>query len=301
MNGLDFYKNTKKKCGTPFAIINTMRCFFLEHKLKAYFYAILLSVLAICGPARAQYGQCSQFLGPELTIVLSNDISDILAQDYFGSNNWAKEYITLTGKESLINQSDPRLGSLGLLVEKGGLCGPTCLANVYIAKDSLTAKTPSDYWSQQAPQLIHRILNRYNEHVLGVKGLPYVDPRMGTFLEYYMSEGSSILREMGIRARNLDVKSPDHIFYQIRRKDSIIVGQVEFPQSEQLSGAHAIMILGADSKNKRLILADPNEPNKILITDYVLDGYKLKFFLWPDLYHGVETLVTLESAYLFTF
>lgn len=251
--------------------------------------------------AWAQYGQCAKFLNStDRSILLFNATETLLSFDYFGNNNWAKEYIHLTQTKSLLNQMDPRLGEMGLLKEGGGLCGPTCLANVYAVKDSLVSQRTSQYWAQNSPQLVRDILRKYHDHMLSIKELPIMDPREGTFTQYYMSEGSKILQEMGITARNLDIKSPTHIFHLLKTRDSIILGNASFVE-KNIGAQHAIIILGVDANNNRLVIADPNHPNQILVTPYTQVNLRIRFTLWPDLYGGNKNAeAELDAAYLFT-
>ena len=234
----------------------------------------------------AQYGRCEKYLNNVPTAHLYSTSSVLLQSTYFGNNNWAKEFVNLATTSKLLNQTDPRLGEMGLLKEGGGLCGPTCLANAYIAKDSLMSKTPSDYWSQNSPQLVRSILDKYFKYTLSIKDLPYMDPREGTFIQYYMSEGSFMLKEMGLKARNLDIQSSTHIFYLLKSRDALVAGSVKFMDASLTDSRHAILILGADSASQRLVVADPNMPHQILVTPYVITRGKIQFSLWSELYAG---------------
>lgn len=266
-----------------------------------YFLGLVYWVfLGLSVPVWAQYGRCEKYLHNVQRVRLYSSAADILQSTYFGNNNWAKEFVRLATDSKLINQMDARLGEMGLLKEGGGLCGPTCLANAFIAKDSLVSQPPSNYWSQNAPTLVKTILDKYFHYTASIKELPYMDPREGTFIQYYMSEGSFMLKEMGLKARNLDVKSPTHIFYMLKSRDSLVAGSVKFLDSPLLSDSrHAILILGADSVSQRLVVADPNMPHQVIVTPYQIERGKIQFSLLSELYAGSKK-VELEEGYLFT-
>lgn len=275
----------------------------MKHIFFSIFTATYLLIMGVTAPAWAQYGRCVKYLNNKplpLTPQLIQSTSELSSTLYFGNNTWAKEYIQLATTSKLINQSDPRLGEMGLLKEGGGLCGPTCLANAYISKDSLVSQTPSSYWTQNSPLLVKTILDKYFNYTLNIKELPYMDPREGTFIQYYMSEGSFMLKEMGLKARNLDIQSPTHMFYMLKSRDSLIAGSVKFLDSMELRDArHAILILGADSVTGQLVIADPNMAHNILVTPYTVNRGRIQFSLWSELYAGSKK-VELDEGYLFT-
>lgn len=271
-----------------------------QHKLNQLLcYAIILLAL------QSRANQCNEYLidSADNELILVLDANKIVKSNLFGTNRLAVSYLALAGKQKLLIQSDPRLTEDELLVTGGGLCGPTCLTNIYLAKVQMNDVGALRYWLNYAQDLVREILDKYMWHILTNSRRTIHDPRLGTYLDIYLNERNAVLESLGLRSYQADLEATGYNLNFLKSQNALVVASVRFRSANISAHAnHAVVILGVDIKSKKIIISDPNHPNQIVISPFKIENGEFIFYLWNDTYvqDGDTSSVVLNAAYYIT-
>lgn len=164
-------------------------------------------------------------------------------------------YYSLASEGKLIRQQDKTLEDRNLLIENGGLCGPTCMVNMSIAglarKGMMFEKAPD--------QAIHDIVTTYEKFFAA-------DAREGVYLDALTTAGRRIYGRLFLPRPIL--KLPGDMEYYLESGSGLIMVAIHFKTSHT---AHAMAILKVDKKTQTLIVSDPNAPELIYRVPYIMD------------------------------
>lgn len=231
-------------------------------------------------------------------------VDELVGANDIKYNSWAADYVTMALQNHLISQSDLRLYEMNLIIEGGGLCGPTCVTNIAISRDFHISEGKSTYWSRHAPTFINGLINSYRRAILKFKELAGENALLGTYLEFFTGEFNSDIPDLGVYARSIPVDSPNMMNHHLKNKNGILLALVEFidPLSPFYNSGHAIVILGMNKETKHLIVSDPNNPDIVLRTPYKIIQSTLEFNLQDEEYHqtGTGARVRLVEVYSYT-
>ncbi len=277
-------------------IKNVVRKFVLFNFLFTLVFLLFTEVFA---------NQCLDYLiqSPDNELILVLDTYKIMDQDLFGQNRLAISYVSLASEKKLLEHSDPRLKDEQLIVAGGGLCGPICLTNIFLSKKRMNKSGSFRYWFNYTQDLVRDILDNYMWHTAAVLKEELHDPRMGTFLQRYLDGDNIVLENLGLRSEPIDLKDYNYNFDFLKTNDAVLMVNVKF-RSTNVSPetGHAVIILGVDTKSKKLLVSDPNHPNEILMTPYKVENNEFIFYLWNENYvsEGDTSSVVLQSAFYIT-
>lgn len=286
--------------------------FKVYHRIKALCLRInkrklnqLLYCTIIFLNVNSNANECNEYLidTPDNELILVLDANKLFKSNPFGTNRLALSYSALAGKQKLLVQSDPRLNEDELLIMDGGLCGPTCLTNVYLAKVQMNDVGALRYWLNYAQDLVREILDKYMWHILTTSRRMIHDPRMGTYLDIYLTEKNAVLESLGLRSYQADLEATGYNLNFLKSQNALLLASVSFRSTNISTNVnHAVVILGVDTKKKKLFVSDPNHPNQIIITPYKIENGKFTFYLWNDTYvqDGDTSSVVLNAAYYIT-
>lgn len=185
----------------------------------------------------------------------------------FQNGTTKRVYAELALGGMLLQQTDARLNEHNLFVPNGGLCASTCMTNV-LGAASLPAENVLSF-KTQSPLMLARLVQEYNAQL-------NEDARIGAHVDSVADIANSIFHELIALNQHFSLDQditiaattkkealfPNRIFSALKG-DSIAIGSVR-PIDKSIRSAHAIVILGVDYENKKLIISDPNVPNDIL-------------------------------------
>lgn len=187
----------------------------------------------------------------------------------FGDNILAQKYVRLANQGFLLNQNDPRLHKLGLIVPNGGLCGPTCLVNTLGALLSTSGEAFRDN-SDIASKLVVTLYNWRSN----------ADARYGTNTPS-LTEPYQFLLELHNSRVSREQDAYELPMEEASSRSSLMIASVnltnERGQRQGSHGRHAIIILKIDPKERLIYVSDPNHPNQVYKADYWLQQGKPKF------------------------
>lgn len=253
---------------------------FLVHFLFLNFNILTFKAYAQKAPT------CSEFLDSDLLYYTTTKYEALVPQ-VIPANSWAADFAYLSVNQHLISQTDPKLKALGLVLpeeEKGGICGPTCVGNIAASLDFHTSQRRSLYWVNNVDVFIDGLIRKYQEIALQYNDPTGHNPLLGTFTHFFASEYNEKNIEMGVKAEHFSDANPLRLMIQVKKSNKLIVGTVTFHQDKTAHARHAIVILGINLSKKQLLIVDPNDPHKILVTSYLVLNDKMYFSLNEDLY-----------------
>lgn len=162
----------------------------------------------------------------------------------------AQHLYDLSQKNRLIHQLDNRLYQRQLIVQNGGLCGPTCAVNViHAVADYLGLGTQKfDHADYYIHRMIDHIWQSYRK-----------DARMGIDFEALSSAMDRIRRELGIDLSFYRALLP----YNNIDPSWLRLGFNELAIASITVGNgmnHAIILLEIDTRNRQILYIDPNHP-----------------------------------------
>lgn len=257
----------------------------LSLKFKALLHFLILGLSFInFSYAHAQsVGSCKLLLSqnplysfkPKFDILGPNEVETL-----FPTWTSKRYYSELALAGLLLEQQDTRLNEYDLFVPNGGLCATTCMTNI-LGASTLQLENVMTF-TRQAPLILSRIVHEYNLQV-------QQDARYGAHVDLVADVTNSISDELfalnqfisfeeAITLSASQIKSefyPNRIFSAIRG-DTIAIGSV-MPLEGESNLGHAIVILGVDNDNKKLIISDPNFPNDILSVPFKYNAVGTEF------------------------
>jgi hypothetical protein len=266
-------------------------------KTASFGLYVLLTLSSLATNAR----ECSSFLSR--TYISSQNHKFLIQNSLIQPESWASDLALLATQGHLISQSDPSLSARGLLVESGGLCGPTCVAFIVASKDFYQSKRRSFYWVENIDSIVLRLINNYQTVALGLNDPTGHDPRLGTVLELYTSRFNQQNLEWGLYSRQIDEESISHMNYYLNIKNGIVIATASFlgSSSSPSTAKHALILLGVHTEHQLLTLIDPNQPWDVLVTKYEIKNNKIHFRLNDSLYGGQgQSDVYISAATSFT-
>ncbi len=155
----------------------------------------------------------------------------------------------------MLNQHDPRLAAANLIVNEGGLCGPTCTFNLLAAVE-LETQVPirtsldpaTEFWNfyNEVKQTDIRkgtseiILAEYLSRRMSAAG--FTDSKVGVMSTRKGHSSSSVLK-------NLSDPTRSHII--------MVVGTT----NEGIEKGHFLIVKAVDRESNKVLVIDPNAPH----------------------------------------
>lgn len=273
----------------------------LTERLITVISTTLLVITFLGSISQAQ--QCQRYLNPQISInLLTNAYSEVVNPTFIQQGSWASSLADLAVSGRLISQTDPKLDAMNLLADGGGVCGPTCISYIAASQDFHSSKKRSTYWVDNLHIFIDGLLRNYQEIALAQNHSTGLDPRMGTILDFFTSNLNPRINELGVNARMVNETDIVNLEKSLRNQDGILIGVAQLIKRRSTGYvAHAIIILSINTSDKLLVILDPNNPSKLLITNYTVYNDKIYFALdetvWGD---SGTNQVYLSDATLFT-
>jgi hypothetical protein len=185
-----------------------------------------------------------------------------------------ESYRELALDDKLINQLDPRLERLNLIVPDGGLCATTCAVNVL----------RSFYEFLELPHSTFRADRRIRDMARFARDELNVDARMGLGLD----DTAKVMKMMAARLEdftlNTNVKhGPINEADLTPYHDELNIISVS---TRHPAIYHALVVLEIYPESKQIVISDPNEEGKILYTFYEFVQHEMgwttiKIYLHP--------------------
>ena len=246
--------------------------------------SLVLSALIAFSSLALEAQECSNYLSNTYTI--TQNYNFLIHSGLVRPKTWGGDLAFLATHGHLISQSDELLAAQGLLVENGGLCGPTCVAYLIASKDFFESQRQSLYWVDNTDTIILKLLNNYQIVALGQNNPTGHDPRLGTHLELYTSRFNTQNSEWGFYSRQLDPESVGQMNYHLNTLNGLIVITAEFNKqpANRPASRHALVVLGIQTEDQLITLIDPNSPWSVLVTKYEVKNHKIHFTLDQNLY-----------------
>lgn len=214
-------------------------------------------------------------------------------------NTVARVYAEMADRKMLIEQLDQRLTERGLIVDNGGLCGSTCMANVFGA--FFAQEGNFRLFPRQAPQIIETVIETYNNHT----GL---DARRGVFVDQlsdaihqafntlsHQLQFDGTWGQLNLTTSTLNSEFYPHVLLRRMRDDTVGLLTVRTDDPSQM--AHAIVLLKVDIDRQQLIISDPNLPNALQTVPYQFTNGTNIRFLTPITF-GYQWVEIVQANFL---
>lgn len=219
------------------------------------FIAFIITATLLSVPAHADGGRCETIFNS-----WTSKIEDLAKEFDLPAGSLKERLLVSVYKGEMIRQTDPRLEALGLVHPKGGICGPTCLTNFMIA---VRQDLKGDFASRLSspPDAVHELVRA-------------VDQATGRNARLYTLTGD--LR-IAIDRMQASEKLSDHFTVRVegrRRPTEFSLGttgnivsfiKVETPVRR---AGHALLLLGINRETHRVLILDPNFPDRPLVVSY---------------------------------
>lgn len=188
----------------------------------------------------------------------------------FPDNSTSRVFVEYAVRNLLLQQSEDDLGQLGLLVPNGGLCATASITNVLGAMMATEENFIEIFHS--APYATEQLVDWYTSATERDARLGANVPILTDIVSQRWQELKSIfLFNRPLEDISMSVARYTSEFYPYRiqrylRGDSIGI-MVVHPAVESTSSRenfHAMVLLGFDLENKKIIFSDPNNPNQII-------------------------------------
>ncbi len=273
----------------------------MNKAIKSVLLSLFLSFMTIFVNGTEAFAfQCESYLGYKYQLV--QNIKDVVNDEFIPPRSWAAAFAELALNTHLISQTDPILNEMGLIVEGGGLCGPTCVANIAASIDYYK-NNKSLYWVYNSHIFIDGIIRNYAVVAKSLREPIELDPRFGTYITPFLSEYNPKNVDLRLNVRKIKPNSTKIFSNQFRMLNSILLGFVAFNPVIKNNNTlgHAIVILGVNEKSKQIMIVDPNTPSDVLATSYEIINNEIYFYLDSALYGDKgQNLVVLEEVTSFT-
>jgi hypothetical protein len=183
-------------------------------------------------------------------------------RDLFTKRTAIEAYRDLALGDQLINQLDPRLEKLDLIVPDGGLCATTCAANVL----------RSFYEFLGLPHSTFRADRRIRDMTVFAREWD-VDARMGLGLD----DTSRVMKMMADRLEDFTLKTqvkhgPINEADLISYHDELNIISVT---TAHPAVNHALVVLEIFPDSQQIVISDPNEEGKIIYTFYEFVSHEM--------------------------
>lgn len=160
-----------------------------------------------------------------------------ISEDTFEPQSFGQLFFKLWSRGKLIHQTDDLLFQKGLLVDGGGLCGPTCVANATVTAEVMKGHAPLP-----PEQVVHDLVEAYDSRTK-------IDGRIGTVLPELLLASQKVHLQAHVRRVDLSRESLDLIGQQLNSGiRTLIIGD----------GRHAYLVLAVlGAPVRQLIISDP--------------------------------------------
>lgn len=278
-------------------------------KIRTFLSLVLFFLISIFNlklsfnTSSAEAYVCNGFLNSDTTVI--EDLSEIVNSNYIPPGTWAADYALMAFHGVLITQDDPKLHNMGLLVDGGGLCGPTCITNIVASKDFYTSHGRSTYWAKHADTLLKSLLDSYQRTALRLEDHSGQNPLLGTFIKFFTGEFNPEALSLGVYVKNISPLSLNQMQSVLHIENGLLQSVVQFinPSSPFYGNRHAIVIIGLNTDKRELILSDPNDASVLIRALYTIDeNQAIEFNLEDELYENNlnDSRVRLEEVFSFT-
>ena len=180
-----------------------------------------------------------------LTIVVISFFFDKLAFAEF--EGCAMAMMTqLQKNELLLNQMDSKLLSANLAIGGHGICGPTCMYNMF---QTIKMETGIQIGMSDGVEEIRKFY-------FDAKAQRKPDIRTGVEIDDLAEYIQSEIRNSGVSAKVEVVRSPLKINEFIKPDRRVILSLSD----TQSQGSHAVLLKAVDVQSKKMLIIDPNYP-----------------------------------------
>lgn len=238
--------------------------------MKIFFIQFMLFGLIVFVNSVTYASECLTFLTTK-----TSDVS--FSIDLLGNNGLAKSYIELAQTNKLIRQDDQVLVEEKMSFPNGDISGPLSLLNIYYAKENLVSPRTLQ---QKLKLYAFKLLDFFENYVYRsteILNQRIHDPRYGTDLDVYLSQQNFSVTILGLDTFAVAM-TPDNFHFTFLREDNgLLVASFTsgLTNLQKPIKDSAIVILAVDTYNKKMIISDPNQPQRLSSVSYTLKNGKL--------------------------